>query len=299
MGTAASFAMLPQDHAFDTGASERPAIEPVVRFEAPDEFLMPAPMAMPVPSTSVAEDIELMVKRVYQAPEPAASPAPMMPPMTLSSDAPTLEAPMMEMMSFEPVDEKKELPVLSFYDDELTKGEPVQLKPEEFTPLPQAAEVSAGVMQAEVWMSEHNPRKAIEVLLPFADDRAPLLPAPTLYLLDLYRLTNDTDQYQALLARASEQFDINLPAEKAAVPPGGEEEFPMLEMDLDIKPEGGRGLESFPDIQKAINDNWQDDHIIAYLENLLLSFRDGFDLSVYREIAWTISLAKERIDQQA
>ncbi|MGI4937675.1 MAG: type IV pilus assembly protein FimV, partial [Janthinobacterium lividum] len=137
----------------------RPAIKPVERFEEPEEFEVPPMTAQQI---SEAEEIERLVQRVYQVPAaPAVEEAPAVPsyPTTVSA-APVAE---MEPMNFQFDDPPAELPALSFYDVDLSNGEPAQIDPDEFEPKPLAAEVSAAVQEAETWMSEHNPRKAMEI----------------------------------------------------------------------------------------------------------------------------------------
>lgn len=278
--------------------SPRPAIKPVVRFDEPEEFEVPQRTPEQI---SEAEEIERLVQRVYQVPaEPVSTTSATS--VTSEPQAEPAAVPEMPAMDFKfdedpPAAEPAELPALSFYDVDLTNGEPAQIDPEEFVPLPYSAEVSSAVQEAETWMSEHNPRKAMEIFERFMVPGEPLLAAPTLYLLDLYRLTSEDEKYADLQARAEQQFRLSAPP--VAVESSGDDlGFPSIDdHGVGVNAHAGRGLEGYPDIQKAINTLWHDDHIIIYLENLLIKYREGFDLSVYREIAWTISLARERVDQ--
>ncbi|MDB5839680.1 MAG: hypothetical protein JWQ23_1632 [Herminiimonas sp.] len=203
--------------------------------------------------------------------------------------------PVVEDLGVEHIEEKKELPPLSFYGGSV---EPMLMpvNVEEVQSTPQAEEASAALQLAEVWMSEHNPFRAIEILEPYSDEDKPILPAPSLYLLELYRVTSEHAKYAMLLNRLEQQFDIQFPAVDGAQDRSDvEDDFPAL---LQVEESAqGRGLAAFPDIEQVISDLQDSDLIVPYLENLLLTYRDGFDLSVYREITRAIALAKDRAEQ--
>lgn len=145
------------------------------------------------------------------------------------------------------------------------------------------AEELADVMQlAELWVSLNDPKRAIQILEPLSELEHPESPAPWIYLLDLYRATGDRVKYEDVQRRFEHSFNAKIPqwedADAAAAGPS-------------------RALEDFPHIVEAICERWESNNIVPYLEQLLLKSRDdgrdGFDLSVYRDIIQLISLASE------
>lgn len=141
------------------------------------------------------------------------------------------------------------------------------------------AEEIADVMQlAELWVSLNDPKRAIQILEPLSDVERPASPAPWIYLLDLYRMTGNREKYEYVKTRFERVFNAKI-----------------LAWDDDSKV--SRTLEDYPHIVEAIRGRWDGLEIVPYLEGLLLNSRDGardgFDLSVYRDIIRLISLASE------
>ncbi len=142
------------------------------------------------------------------------------------------------------------------------------------------AEEIADVMQlAELWVSLNDPKRAIQILEPLSDVERPESPAPWIYLLDLYRATGNREKYENVQKRIERVFNAKISDWDA------------------IGPEVPRTLDDYPHIVEAISVRWNGTDIVPYLESLLLNdrddARDGFDLSVYRDIIQLISLASE------
>ncbi len=146
--------------------------------------------------------------------------------------------------------------------------------------LMKAEEISDLMQEAEFWMLLNDPERAIDILEPCARTAHPVSPVPWIYLLDLYRLTGRKDQYHALAARIKRVFNTSATAwdEDAAAAPA-------------------RGLRDYPHVVQTIEDLWEGDEIVPYLENLLIDEREGaragFDLAVYREIIHLIGVARD------
>lgn len=142
-----------------------------------------------------------------------------------------------------------------------------------------AEEISDVMQQAEFWMLLQDPVRAIEILEPYRDIEHPTSPVPWLYLLDLYRMVGDQEQYEALIARIKKIFNAKIP---------------KWDGQFGITP---RTLNDFPHIVEMICDLWDGDRIVPYLEGLLIDTREGaregFDLPVYRDIVQLITLASD------
>ncbi|WP_243656587.1 FimV/HubP family polar landmark protein [Paucimonas lemoignei] len=138
-------------------------------------------------------------------------------------------------------------------------------------------EISDLIQEAEFWMLLNDPERAIDMLKPCLEIAHPVSPVPWIYLLDLYRVTGKKDDYRALASRIKKVFNTNAPA--------WGEEAPM------------RCLRDYPHVVQKIEELWEGDSIISYLESLLLDEREGaragFDLTVYREIVHLISVAQD------
>lgn len=137
----------------------------------------------------------------------------------------------------------------------------------------------AGLMQeAEFWMLLNDPERAIEILAPCASVDQPVSPVPWIYLLDLYRITCRRDGYLELAARIKTVFNTSAPDWSEA----GTEA-------------SARSLRDYPHVVQAIEELWEGEDIVPYLENLLLDEREGartgFDLAVYREIIHLLGVA--------
>jgi FimV-like protein len=150
----------------------------------------------------------------------------------------------------------------------------------EKAPQLQVEEISDLIQQAEFWMLLNDPRRAIDILEPHSAVEEMLSPVPWIYLIDLYRVVGEQDKYETLRARIEKKFNTN-------VPPWGE-----------VQEESeARSLKDYPHVMQAIQDLWEGDYIIPYLESLLHDDREGdrvgFDLSVYREIIHLIGAARE------
>jgi hypothetical protein len=143
--------------------------------------------------------------------------------------------------------------------------------------LPDAEEILDEIQQAEFWMEMHQPERAIEILESNWGADRPNSPLPWLYLLDLYKQTNDRSRYEELTARFEHIFNGRV---------GGWE-------DKSIDPM--RSLEDFPAVLNKIVQLWPSPDIVPYMENLLIDDRDGrrqgFELSAYRDILFLTNIA--------
>jgi len=141
-------------------------------------------------------------------------------------------------------------------------------------------EVSDITQEAEFWMSVNDPHRAIEILEPQSRDENPGTPVPWLYLLDLYRLVGDEDNYRDLRQRFKHKFNARIPNFHEEITPGSV-----------------RSFEDFPHLVTNCTALWATDDISAYLESLLIDDREGerigFDLPVYRDILFLLGICNE------
>lgn len=144
----------------------------------------------------------------------------------------------------------------------------------------QIEELSDSTQEAEFWVSINNPKRAIEILEPQSLDANLSMPVTLLYLLDLYRLVNDEDKYTKLSARLKRQFNIHIP-----------------EFSESVNQSKLKSLEDYEHVISRCCAFWNTNYIVPYLESLLIDDREGerigFDLSVYRDILFLISICKE------
>ena len=148
---------------------------------------------------------------------------------------------------------------------------------------PAVEEISDAMQEAEFWISLHDSQRAVEVLEPYATGDQPGSPLPWLYLFDLYRELGQRTKYELLHERFRHNFNGRIQT--------------WLELDGPPVSTPPRSLEDMPHMSQKIAALWQSDNIVPYLESLLLDDRDGtrvgFDLPVYREIMFLITMAYE------
>ncbi|MFT5532371.1 MAG: pilus assembly protein FimV [Burkholderiaceae bacterium] len=141
-------------------------------------------------------------------------------------------------------------------------------------------EISDVMQEAEFWLSLNDPVRAIEILEPYGKLEQPESPMPWLFLLDLYLESHDQSRYEELRERTIHTFNTRIPAWNEI---------------SDITPR--MSLEDFPHVVDRICALWETDHVIAYLESLLLDnrggVRRGFDIEVYQEVLLLMAMAKE------
>ena len=141
-------------------------------------------------------------------------------------------------------------------------------------------EISDITQEAEFWMSVNDPHRAIEILEPQSLDENPATPITWLYLLDLYRLVADEDKYTDLRTRFKLKFNAKIPNFQEELVPGTV-----------------RNFEDFAHLTANCCALWQTDDIMGYLESLLVDNREGervgFDLPVYRDILFLLSICAE------
>ena len=144
----------------------------------------------------------------------------------------------------------------------------------------QIEEISDITQEAEFWMSVNDPQRAIEILEPQGLDDDPSMPITWLYLLDLYRLVKDEQKYTELRRRFKRKFNASIP-----------------EFNEEIDPKGLRHLDDFPHLAAKCCALWDSSDILPFLESLLVDDREGarngFDLPVYRDILFLISICNE------
>ncbi|WP_164931991.1 FimV/HubP family polar landmark protein [Janthinobacterium sp. 17J80-10] len=141
-------------------------------------------------------------------------------------------------------------------------------------------EISDLMQEAEFWMLLNDPEHAIEILATYSGVDRPVSPVPWIYLLDLYRVTGQQENYQSLAARIKSVFNTNAPAWN------NEDGAGAL-----------RSLRDYPHVVEKIEELWEGAGIVPYLESLLLDEREGartgFDLAVYREVIHLIGVARD------
>ena len=141
-------------------------------------------------------------------------------------------------------------------------------------------EISDVMQEAEFWLSLNDPVRAIEILEPYGKLDLPESPMPWLFLLDLYRESNNQASYEVLRERTERVFNTRIP-EWFEIPGNA----PTM------------SLEDFPHVIERICELWETGHIVAYLESLMMDNRDGirrgFDIEVYQEVMLLLAIAKE------
>jgi pilus assembly protein FimV len=142
-------------------------------------------------------------------------------------------------------------------------------------------EVADIVQEAEFWMLLNDPQRALQMLEPHAKDDRPESPITWLYLLDLYRQTDNQEKYQLLTDRFKRIFNARIP-----------------KWEDDLADVEKTSLEDFPGLLDRICSVWGDvDAAVGLLESLLVDDRNGeragFDLPVYRDIILLIGVAQE------
>jgi pilus assembly protein FimV len=148
--------------------------------------------------------------------------------------------------------------------------------------IPKVEEILDAMQQAEFWMSLNNMQMAIKVLELYVYglvDR-PGSPVPWLLLFDLYRDLGYREKYDALRERFHILFNSKIP-----------------EWHAEVAVDHSRGMEDMPHLLAKVSDYWNTEDIVPFLENLLIDDRggkrEGFDLSVYRDILLLIDIAYE------
>ena len=148
---------------------------------------------------------------------------------------------------------------------------------------PAVEEISDVMQEAEFWISLHDSQRAIEVLEPYATSELSTSPLPWLYLFELYADGGQRANYDVLHQRFQRVFNGKIPT--------------WEELEQQPPPTYLRGIEDVPHICDKIVALWWTEQNVPYLESLLLDDRDGnrvgFDLPVYREIMFLISIAYE------
>jgi hypothetical protein len=144
----------------------------------------------------------------------------------------------------------------------------------------QIEELSDSTQEAEFWVSLDNPKRAIEILESQSLDENLTMPVTLLYLLDLYRQVGDEGKYAQLSARLKRKFNIHIP-----------------QFGESVDPSKTKYLDDYEHVTSRCCAFWNTNYIVPYLESLLIDDREGdrigFDLSVYRDILFLISICKE------
>jgi len=144
----------------------------------------------------------------------------------------------------------------------------------------QIEEISDITQEAEFWMSVNDPHRAIEILEPQSRDENPTTPVTWLYLLDLYRMVGDEDNYRDLRQRFKHKFNAKIP-----------------NFHEEVVATSVRNFEDFPHLVSNCCALWKTEDIAPYLESLLVDDREGermgFDLPVYRDILFLLAICSE------
>lgn len=144
-------------------------------------------------------------------------------------------------------------------------------------------EVSDIVQEAEFWMLLNDPQRAIQMLEPHVEGDRPESPVTWLYLLDLYKQTENREKYEHLSTKFKRFFNARIP-----------------KWDEDLSTLQRTSLEDFPNLMDRIVKVWGDEEAsVAFLESLLIDDRngerEGFDLPVYKDIILLIGMANESL----
>ena len=141
-------------------------------------------------------------------------------------------------------------------------------------------EISDLMQEAEFWMLLNDLERAIEILEPYSSVDRPASPVPWIYLLDLYHVTGKRAHYESLAARIKTVFNTSAPG-------WGDDDTALPT----------HSLRDYPHVVAMIEELWEGDEVVPYLESLLLDEREGaragFDLAVYREIIHLIGVARD------
>ncbi|MBY0572771.1 MAG: hypothetical protein K2P84_03740 [Undibacterium sp.] len=141
-------------------------------------------------------------------------------------------------------------------------------------------EISDVTQEAEFWISMNDPQRAIEILSAQEQVEHPDSPLPWLFLLDLYRSTNNQHKYDPLRERFIVFFNANIP-----------------EFNANLSEIHHRHLEDFGHLMEQVCQKWGGSDIVPFLESLLVDDREGkrvgFDLPVYRDILMLLGIAHE------
>jgi hypothetical protein len=140
-----------------------------------------------------------------------------------------------------------------------------------------AADMASLLLAAEDWMAEHNPLRAAELLRPYLEREDMRSPAPGLYLLSLYRTTDDQVRIQSVEAHLKQ----HVPAEAA---------------NWRDTTQPRRSIADFPVVHAVVDSLSETDKLLPYLNSLLLA-PEQFDFSTYREIVRAIRLVTETKQQ--
>ncbi len=133
---------------------------------------------------------------------------------------------------------------------------------------------------ADFFISIGNPEQAIEVMEKALGEVSGGTQAlPCLYLFELYRRTGRKDDYEAMLARFSHRFNVQIPPWDH--PPSGE----------------ARELEAYPRAIALICETWDLAPMLTVIERMLLDDpanpRVGFDLPAYRDLLDLYAVARD------
>ncbi|MBK4737463.1 type IV pilus assembly protein FimV [Noviherbaspirillum pedocola] len=153
---------------------------------------------------------------------------------------------------------------------------PLTLQPSE-----SAAEIATLLLGVEIWMTDHNPLRAIGMLEPVCAQEPQLSPAPMRYLIELYRIVGNEEK----LAATQTRFASHFPLARAPEHAGWQHDA------------AASGLVEFPEILAEIEQLRDSDDFLGYLQSLLLR-EQGFDFPTYRDIMQRIAEAMELQQQR-
>lgn len=148
------------------------------------------------------------------------------------------------------------------------------------TEMPKVEELNDVMYEAEFWMSLNKIDNAIRLLEQYTISDQGSSPLPWLLLFDLYRKTQQNEQYMSLQRQFQRFFNGKIP---------DWEDYDHARQSI--------GLEAMGTLMARVETLWNTDEMIPFLESLLLDDRDGtregFELGVYRDILFLCDLAKE------
>ncbi|MEZ0315560.1 MAG: hypothetical protein ACAH10_01595 [Methylophilaceae bacterium] len=164
-------------------------------------------------------------------------------------------------------------PIASVEASMTETADQTSVQPEQTLPDSPEEEAEAVISSASILMGAGHSKQAQVLLEAYLQMNPQQSVYPWLYLLDIHRSLNQKAEFQRLLSRLHDNFNVMLP------------QWEDKEVVI-VVPES---LEEYPHVMKQLQRIWQKSEAAAYLNTLLLDRREGervgFSLQVLQEIA--------------
>jgi pilus assembly protein FimV len=160
--------------------------------------------------------------------------------------------------------------------------------PAEPVAAPKAREVAVEELidleqQADFFIALGQDQAAIDLLTSHMNGASSTSPLPYLKLIDLYRRRGDRMAYEQTRLRFHRRFNARIPDWNAPQSPG-------------------RGLDDYPEVQRAVQTNWSSPGSAMKLLEGFLFRREGqgttFDLTAYRDLLMLYAVARDLAAQE-